>query len=445
MTINNKRPLLRIDDLFDQLQGASYFSMIDLRSGYHQLRVREQDILKTTFTNRYGYYEFLVMSFVLTIALATFMEMMNKDQRLAAKSSKCEFWLRFVACLVHIVSSKELKDRLTSATILTLPKGTDGFVVYCNASRIGLGCVLMQNRKVISYASRELKVHEKNYPTRDLELAVVVFALKIWRLYLWLELLKDYDMIVLYHPVMANVVADALSRLYMGSVAHIDDDRKELGLGTKVKLSTTFHPQTDGQAERMIKTLEDMLRACVIDLKGSWDDNFPLIEVAYNSSYHSSIGMAFFEALYSRRYRSPIGWFEVNEAILIGHELVHDPMGNVRLIRERLRTTQSLQKSYADVINRELAFEISYWVYLKISPMKDPASIVPLQGLRVDEIQSFEEFPVENLDRQVKRLRNKKVASVKVLGRNHLVKGGTWEVEADMKSRYPQLFPSTLA
>ncbi|WMV09097.1 hypothetical protein MTR67_002482 [Solanum verrucosum] len=152
---------------------------------------------------------------------------------------------------------QELKDKLTFAPVLTLPEGTNSFVVYCDASRIRLGCVLIQNGKVIAYASRQLKIHEKNYPTHCLELAVVVFALKIWRHYLygvyvdvctdhkrlqyvfnkknwnlrqrrWLVLLRDYDIIVLYHPGKANVVADALSRLSMGSVAHIEEEKKEL-------------------------------------------------------------------------------------------------------------------------------------------------------------------------------------------------------------------------
>src|SRR5687767_13304654 len=154
-------------------------------------------------------------------------------------------------------SFQELKDRLTKAPVLTLPEGSDGFVVYCDASKIGLGCVLMQNGKVIAYASRQLKVHERNYPTHDLELAAVVFALKNWRHYLYgihvdvftdhkslqyvftqkdlnirqrrrLELLKDYDMSVLYHLGKANVVADPLSRLSMGSTSHIEDSKKEL-------------------------------------------------------------------------------------------------------------------------------------------------------------------------------------------------------------------------
>jgi len=366
VTIKNKYPLPRIDDLFDQLQGAKYFSKIDLRSGYHQLRIRKEDISKTAFRTRYGHYEFLVMSFGLTNAPAAFMDLMNrvfkpfldtfiivfiddilvyskskeehaehlrialqtlKENELYAKFSKCEFWLDSVAFLGHVVSSEgikvdpqkteavknwprpttpteirsflglagyyrrfvegfsslaapltkltqkavkfqwsdaceqsfqELKKRLTTAPVLTLPTGSGGFTVYCDASRVGLGCVLMQNGKVIAYASRQLKNHEKNYPTHDLELKAVVFALKIWRHYLygehsevftdhkslqyifkqkelnlrqrrWLELLKDYDINILYHPGKANVVADALSRKSMGVLAHLAVQRRSLG------------------------------------------------------------------------------------------------------------------------------------------------------------------------------------------------------------------------
>ncbi|KAJ9557826.1 hypothetical protein OSB04_012440 [Centaurea solstitialis] len=252
VTVKNKYPLPRIDDLFDQLQGAKFFSKIDLRSGYHQLKVWEEDIPKTAFRTRYGHYEFLVMSFGVTNAPAAFMDLMNrvckpyldefivvfiddiliysktaeehdehlrkvlemlKREQLYAKFSKCEFWLKEVQFLVHIVmlegikvdpakveaikdwespkSPSEVRSFLglagyyRSAPILTLPNGTDGFVVYCDASKLGLGCVLMQDGKVIAYASRKLKVHELNYPTHDMELAAVVFALMIWRHYLY--------------------------------------------------------------------------------------------------------------------------------------------------------------------------------------------------------------------------------------------------------------------
>ncbi|KAH0706325.1 hypothetical protein KY289_011401 [Solanum tuberosum] len=270
------------------------------------------------FRTRYGHYEFLVMSFGLTNAPAAFIDLMNRvfrqylDMFVAflghivsskgievnpKKTDAVKCWTKplspsdirsffglagyyrmFVEGFSSIASPlmtltqkeakfvwseaceksfQQLKDRLTSTPVLTLLKGTYGFVMYCDSSRMGLGCVLMQNNKMIAYASRQLKVHEKNYPTHDLELAAIVFALKIWRNYLygvrvdvftdhkilqyvfsqkdvnlrrkrWLELLKGYDISVLYYPSKANVVADALSRLSMGIVAHVEDEKKEL-------------------------------------------------------------------------------------------------------------------------------------------------------------------------------------------------------------------------
>ena len=358
VTIRNKYPLPRIDDLFDQLQGAKVFSKIDLRSGYHQLRIREPDIPKTAFRTRYGHYEFLVMSFGLTNAPAVFMDLMNRvfrpyldrfvivfindilmysrseleherhlglvlhtlrQHQLYAKFSKCEFWLSRVGFLGHVISVEgiyvdpqrveaianweqpttvtevrsflglagyyrkfiegfskiagplhclnrkgvkfewtdkceesfqTLKEKLTSAPVLTLPEGNEGFEVYSDASYQGLGCVLMQHKRVLAYTSRQLKKHELNYPTHDLELAAVIFALKTWRHYLyeatcqiftdhkslkylftqkdlnlrqrrWMELLKDYDCTINYHPGKANVVADALSRKFTCSLAYM--------------------------------------------------------------------------------------------------------------------------------------------------------------------------------------------------------------------------------
>ncbi|GJY35236.1 putative reverse transcriptase domain-containing protein [Tanacetum coccineum] len=189
LNVKNRYPLPRIDDLFDQLQGSRVYSKIDLRSGYHQLRVREEDIPKTTFRTRYGYYEFQVIPFELTNAPALFMDLMNQSKEEHAEHLNLilEVWILDV-------------------------EGSEDFMVYCDASRKGLGTVLMQREKVIVYASRQLRIHEKNYTTHDLELGAVVFAFKMWRHYLWLELLSDYDCEIRYHPGKANVVADTLSR-----------------------------------------------------------------------------------------------------------------------------------------------------------------------------------------------------------------------------------------
>nr|GEV22669.1 putative reverse transcriptase domain-containing protein [Tanacetum cinerariifolium] len=241
LTVKNRYPLSRIDDLFNQLQVSRVYSKIDLRYGYHQLRVREEDIPKTAFMTRYGHYEFQVMPFRFINAPVVFMDLINrvckpyldrfvivfivdilinsksrkdhegylklimrllKKEELYAKFSKCEYWLPKVQFLGY---------KLCSAPVLALPEESKNFVVYCDASHKGLGAVLMQKEKVIAYSSRKLKVDEKKYTTHDFELSVVVFALKMWRHYLY-ELLSYYDCENRYHPRKVNVVADALSR-----------------------------------------------------------------------------------------------------------------------------------------------------------------------------------------------------------------------------------------
>ncbi|GJU75805.1 putative reverse transcriptase domain-containing protein [Tanacetum coccineum] len=234
LTVKNRYPLPRIDDLFDQLQGSSVYSKIDLRSGYHQLRVREEDIPKTAFRTRYGHYEFQVQFLGHVIDS----EGIHVDP---AKIESIKDW-------TSPKSPTEIRQflGLAGAPILALPEGSEDFIAIVIASKqcvdvLGLGAVLIQREKVISYASRQLEIHEKNYTTHDLELGAVVFALKIWRHYLygtkctvftdhkslqhildqkelnmrqrrWLELLSDYDCDIRYHPGKANVVADALSR-----------------------------------------------------------------------------------------------------------------------------------------------------------------------------------------------------------------------------------------
>ncbi|GJW53011.1 putative reverse transcriptase domain-containing protein [Tanacetum coccineum] len=213
-TIKNRYPLPRIDNLFDQLQGARYFSKIDLQSGYHQLRVHDDDISNTAFRTRYGHFKFMTKEDHEN-HLRLMLDLLRKE-KLYAKFSKCEFWLQEVHFLGHVVNQdgihvdpskikavkswkapttpskknqkyewvekqeeafRTLKHNLCNALILSLPNGVEDFVVYCDASNQGLGCVLMQRDKVIAYASRQLKSHEKNYTTRDLELVPSCFAI----------------------------------------------------------------------------------------------------------------------------------------------------------------------------------------------------------------------------------------------------------------------------
>ncbi|GJS43803.1 retrotransposon protein, putative, ty3-gypsy subclass [Tanacetum coccineum] len=180
--MKNRYPLLRIDDLFDQLQGSRVYSKINLRSGYHQLRVREKNIPKTAFGTLYGHYKFQVMPFGLTNAPAVFIDLMNQ----VYKPYLDKFVIVFIDdILIYSKSKEEHTEHL--------------------------------KEKVIAYASRQLKIHEKNYTTHDLELGAVVFALKIServdiRQRRWLELLSDYNCEIRYHPRKANVRADALSR-----------------------------------------------------------------------------------------------------------------------------------------------------------------------------------------------------------------------------------------
>jgi len=654
-------------------------------------------------------------------------------------------------------SFQELKKRLTTSPVLALPDPNGHFVIFCDASKMGLGCVLMQDRNVVAYASRQLRTHEKNYPTHDLELAAIVFALKIWRHYLyggkfemfsdhkslkylfdkkelnmrqrrWMEFLKDYDFELHYHPGKANIVADALRRkslhvstlmiqemdllekfrdmnlkislshnkiqlkaiqvtndlkreikevqandeflkkkkelvekdnggnfvidregilkfgnricvpnderikkmifeeahksklsihpgitkmyqdlkqmfwwpkmkkeiaqyvtsclicqkakvehqrpagmlqpldipewkwdsiamdfvvglprtiqkfdsiwiivdrltksahfllinirhsldkladLYIreivrlhGVPSSIISDRdprftyKFLGslhqaLGTKIHLSSAYHPQTDGQSERTIKSLEDLLRACVLENSGSWDKYLPLIEFTYNNNFHSSIGMAPYEALYGRKCKTPLCWFESGENLFLGPELIQQTTDKIRMIQEKLRTTQSRQKSYADKRRRPLEFLEGDHVFLKVTPttrigrairskkltprfigpyqilrkigpvayqislpfilsnlhnvfhvsqlrkyVSDPSHIIMPDTVQLKDNLTFETVPVQILDKRIKQLRGKQIPLVKILW-NEVNGDVTWELEEKIRKAYPQLF-----
>ncbi|GJW73261.1 putative reverse transcriptase domain-containing protein, partial [Tanacetum coccineum] len=565
-------------------------------------------------------------------------------------------------------------------------------VVYYDASYKGLGTVLMQREKVIAYASRQLKVHEKNYTTHDLEIGSVVFALKIWRHYLygtkctvftdhkilqhildqkelnirqrrWLELLSDYDCDICYHPGMENIVADALShkerieplrikalkpenlenedvggmirkdipkeklepradgtlclygrswlpcygdlrsvikheshiskyfihpgyekmyqdmrklywwpnikadiatyvskcltcarvkaehqrpsgllvqpaipewkwdnitmdfitklpkssqgfdtiwvivdrltksahflpirendpldklaRLYLNRIVArhgipvsiiCDRDGRftsnfwrsfQKALGTDVSMSTAYHPETDGQSERTIQTLEDMLRACVIDFGKGWVKHLPLAEFSYNNSYHASIKAAPYEALYGRKCRSPVCWAEVGEAQLTGPELIQETTEKIVLIKQRMQAAQDRQKSYADRKRKPMEFEVGDRVMLKVlakvgkvayrlelppelsrvhhtfhvSNLKkcyaDEPLVMPLEGIHIDDKLQFVEEPVEIMEREIKRLKRSRIPLVKVRWNSRRGPEFTWKREDSFKQKYP--------
>ncbi|GKE27456.1 putative reverse transcriptase domain-containing protein, partial [Tanacetum coccineum] len=295
--------------------------------------------------------------------------------------------------------------------------------------------------------------------------------------------------IIARHGVPVSIILDRDGRF----ASHLWQALQE-ALGTKLHMSTAYHPKTDGQSERTIQTLEDMLRACVMDFGGSWDTHLPLVEFSYNNSYHASIKCAPFEALYGQKCRSPVIWTEVGESQLIGPEIVQETTEKIIQIKDRLKTARSRQKSYADKRRKPLEFKVGDRVLLKVSPWKgvvrfgkkgklapryvgpfeivecvgpvayrlklpqelscvhdtfhvsnlkkclaEPDVQVPLDEIEIDENLRFVEEPIEIVERDVKKLKRRRIPLVKVRWNSWQGAEYTWEHEDQFRKKYPHL------
>ncbi|GKB40750.1 putative reverse transcriptase domain-containing protein [Tanacetum coccineum] len=237
-------------------------------------------------------------------------------------------------------------------------------------------------------------------------------------------------------------------------------------LGTQLDMSTTYHLETDGQSERTIQTLEDMLRACVIDFEKGWEKHLPLVEFSYNNSYHASIKAAPFESLYGRKCRSPVCWAEVGDVQLTGPEIIHETTKKIVQIQQRLQAARDWQRSYANVRRKPLEFQVGDSVMLKVSPLayklelpeelsnvhstfhvsnlkkclSDESLVIPMKELRLNDKLNFVEEPVEIMDREVKQLKQSRIPIVKVRWNSKRGPEFTWEREDQIRAKYPHLF-----
>ncbi|GJT88966.1 putative reverse transcriptase domain-containing protein [Tanacetum coccineum] len=506
LIVKNRYPLSRIDDLFDQLQGSRVYSKIDLRYGYHLLRVREEDIPKTTFRTRYGHYEFQVMPFGLTNAPAVFMDLMNRvckpyldkfvivfiddilinskseeehakhlklilellnKEELYAKFSKCEFWLSKVQFLGHVIDSEGIHvdpAKIESIKDWASPKTPTKIHQYLGLA--GYYRQFIEDLRSLCW--------EKGRRKMGTEESVCMIKIA-WK--------PRADVNVILMEEKLDTLLSKLKRVRICKIRKVIVDR--------LTKSAHFLPmkETDSMEKLTRQYLKEVVSrhgvpVSIISNRDSkftshfwqsqykalgWDRHLPLVEFSYNNSYHTSIKAAPFEALYGRKFQSPVYWAEVGDAQLTGPEIIHETTEKIIQIKKHIQAAHDRQKSYADRRRKPLEFQVGDKVMLKVSPWKgvirfgkrgklNPCYIRPFKilakvgttayrlelpeqlsrvhntfnvsnlkkrffdeplAISLDEIQiydklNFIEEPVKIMDREVKRLKQSRIPIVKV-------------------------------
>ncbi|KAL8265740.1 hypothetical protein R6Q59_003084 [Mikania micrantha] len=432
LTIKNRYPLPRIDDLFDQLQGAQYFSKIDLRSGYHQLRVQEEDIPKTAFQTRYGHYEFMSKA-KHEQHLRKILELLKKEQ-LYAKFSKCEFWLREVQFLGHVVNSEGIHvdpakiEAIKNSDTTTTPTGIRYFLglagyyrrFISNFSKIALPLTkLPQKSEPFVWEQKQedafQTLKQKLCDAPILSLPEDEINMRQRR---WVELLNDYDCVIKYHPGKANVLADALSQKErvkplrvraMGmtvqtslqdKIVHAQQESVERG-NPKKELDCGAERQFEMKADGIIYNQDRMWIPAVDELRKLIFDESHKTKVSVHPGA-DKMYQDLREYYWWPRMKKDIAWLRLPDELSGVHDVFH--FSNLK------------------------------------NCLADESFAIPIEEFQVDEQLHFIEEPLEIMDSEVKQLKRSRLPIVNVRWNSNHGPQFTWEREDHMKSKYPHMF-----